>query len=720
MLFLALNRKFVIVLRSLGATPSSSTLLLFIVVEKEEMVGFFTEDASAYTAASPSSALSALASWGFFSSASDNDVDISAAASMWLALVGVFIGGATAAAFLLAWKLSSVLREPKWVRNAPVVPANSIFGLVMGTIIEYVKKGKFCRTFMQADQPDILRLHNGICGGIFRDMIIVKDPKVAKQILLEKTTKKPERGYRAFRRLTGYVGSPDFLSSRSHRDALYKRTRTVAYEAFMKRMYTRYDTDFLDTVFKFTERVGSKKDGRFSVVHEMHLIATSLITRIAFNEDSENMDYALFQSAVWIINDMVKRPQNCSLSFLDWIPTPTNFELWRRQKLLTDTIRTMINHKKKKPGDDVISVLLRDKQNTDNDLLGILSIFFFRGIRYDLKHNEHGALPPRSQPRRAAESETGRVSYHRRRKFGPDSQALPYVYLLAVIKETLRMFPAVPLFAREVTQTHDSGVCPRFKEASTFGASINVFGLHYNPKAWNKPKEFIPERWLDPSIDADRSEDDRLYCPFSIGKRACLGRQFAYVEMLTVISSLLQRYHISPTDDGASTVNMFEGGTLCVEEGLELVLTPYHNDVPQLITSPPISNEPVYTSEEVMKHHSSDDLWMIVDGGVYDLTNFAQGERGGHPGGAEILVTYAGADGTAEFDFINHSKFAHRLLSRYRIGKLSSDCAAKALRKEDSSRHVLGKKHALKKRRVTVSVIQDGLHSPPPLRYYKS
>ena len=97
---------------------------------------------------------------------------------------------------------------------------------------------------------------------------------------------------------------------------------------------------------------------------------------------------------------------------------------------------------------------------------------------------------------------------------------------------------------------------------------------------------------------------------------------------------------------------------------------------------------------------------MIVDGGVYDLTNFAQGERGGHPGGAEILVTYAGADGTAEFDFINHSKFAHRLLSRYRIGKLSSDCAAKALRKEDSSRHVLGKKHALKKRRVTVSVIQ--------------
>ena len=373
----------------------------------------------------------------------------------------------------------------------------------------------------------------------------------------------------------------------------------------MKRMYTRYDTDFLDTVFKFVERVGSKKDGRFSVVHEMHLIATSLITRIAFNEGQR--EHGLCPISVGGL-DHQRYGQKATkllaiISRLD--PNSYEFELWRRQKLLTDTIRTMIDHKKKKPGDDVISVLLRDKQNTDNDLLGILSIFFFAGfdttsntmsmVLYHLAHNP--------DVQRKARQDVFRI-------IGEENSAQIHKlfhmqYLLAVIKETLRMFPAVPLFAREVTQTHDSGVCPRFKEASTFGASINVFGLHYNPKAWNKPKEFIPERWLDPSIDADRSEDDRLYCPFSIGKRACLGRQFAYVEMLTVISSLLQRYHISPTDDGASTVNMFEGGTLCVEEGLELVLTPYHNDVPQLITSPPISNEPVYTSEEVMKHHSS-------------------------------------------------------------------------------------------------------------------
>ena len=36
-----------------------------------------------------------------------------------------------------------------------------------------------CRTFMHADQPDVIRLHNGIMSGQFRDMILVKDPKAS-------------------------------------------------------------------------------------------------------------------------------------------------------------------------------------------------------------------------------------------------------------------------------------------------------------------------------------------------------------------------------------------------------------------------------------------------------------------------------------------------------------------------------------------------------------
>jgi len=293
-------------------------------------------------------------------------------------------------------------------------------------------------------------------------------------------------------------------------------------------------------------------------------------------------------------------------------------------------------------------------------------------------------------------------------------------YLLAVIKETLRMFPTVPMVTREVTETHADGVCPRYKEETTFGVVLNFFGLHYNPKAWNKPNEFIPERWIDPSIDADRDPEQRLYCPFAIGKRACLGRQFAYIEMLTVVSMILQKYRIMPSKDGPPEIKIHEGGTLVVDHAMELALEPYvPGQVPAALTraSAPL-NEPEYTTTEVARHHTLSDLWMILDGGVYDVTKFANGEKGGHPGGFEVLVAYGGTDGTADFDFISHSKFARRLMSRYRIGKVKD--SHNLLVKEDQEKHILGEDIVRGRKRTTMAMAEGTWAEPPPMRNFKA
>ncbi|BGP16578.1 hypothetical protein JCM10213v2_004580 [Rhodosporidiobolus nylandii] len=55
------------------------------------------------------------------------------------------------------------------------------------------------------------------------------------------------------------------------------------------------------------------------------------------------------------------------------------------------------------------------------------------------------------------------------------------------------------------------------------------------------------------------------------------------------------------------------------------------------------------TGAEVAKHAAKDDLWMIIHGKVYDLTEFAPS----HPGGMRILLKYAGKDATAEYDPIH-------------------------------------------------------------------
>lgn len=51
------------------------------------------------------------------------------------------------------------------------------------------------------------------------------------------------------------------------------------------------------------------------------------------------------------------------------------------------------------------------------------------------------------------------------------------------------------------------------------------------------------------------------------------------------------------------------------------------------------------TREEVQKHCTADDAWIVVDGDVYDVTKFARL----HPGGKETLLEYAGRDATEDF-----------------------------------------------------------------------
>ncbi|CAG7850943.1 SubName: Full=Uncharacterized protein {ECO:0000313/EMBL:CCA74754.1} [Serendipita indica DSM 11827] len=68
---------------------------------------------------------------------------------------------------------------------------------------------------------------------------------------------------------------------------------------------------------------------------------------------------------------------------------------------------------------------------------------------------------------------------------------------------------------------------------------LNVVALHNNPKYWDDPYTFRPERFLG---DYNRY----AWLPFSACPRACIGRRFAEVEMLAVLALIVQRYEITP------------------------------------------------------------------------------------------------------------------------------------------------------------------------------
>lgn len=74
----------------------------------------------------------------------------------------------------------------------------------------------------------------------------------------------------------------------------------------------------------------------------------------------------------------------------------------------------------------------------------------------------------------------------------------------------------------------------------------------------------------------------------------------------------------------------------------------------------------IFTFEELASHNKADDLWMAIDGKVYDCTAFLDE----HPGGEEVLVDCGGMDATGPFDDIGHSDDAREALKSMLVGKL--------------------------------------------------
>ncbi|XP_046828222.1 cytochrome P450 4C1-like [Vespa crabro] len=126
-----------------------------------------------------------------------------------------------------------------------------------------------------------------------------------------------------------------------------------------------------------------------------------------------------------------------------------------------------------------------------------------------------------------------------------DPKCIPMTYddiksmklLERVIKETLRLFPAVPIIARKVTQ--DIKVIKNWTIPKGCSAVFLIYKLHRSAKYWPRPLVFDPDRFLP------ESNCSTYFFPFSYGRRNCIGQHVAMLEMATIIATLIKRFRIT-------------------------------------------------------------------------------------------------------------------------------------------------------------------------------
>ncbi|XP_069699694.1 cytochrome P450 4C1-like isoform X2 [Periplaneta americana] len=115
-------------------------------------------------------------------------------------------------------------------------------------------------------------------------------------------------------------------------------------------------------------------------------------------------------------------------------------------------------------------------------------------------------------------------------------------YLERVIKESLRLYPSVPMIGRELKEDVQIGsyTIPRGVTATT-----HIYSIHRNPDHFPNPEVFDPDNFL-PERVANRHP--YAYIPFSAGPRNCIGQKFALLEEKTMLAYILRNYEVRSLD----------------------------------------------------------------------------------------------------------------------------------------------------------------------------
>ena len=111
-----------------------------------------------------------------------------------------------------------------------------------------------------------------------------------------------------------------------------------------------------------------------------------------------------------------------------------------------------------------------------------------------------------------------------------------------VFRETLRLYPPVPMMVRETTRPE---VFRKRSVAPGAQMVISPWHVHRHTRLWDNPDEFDPGRWQS---EAGKQSAREAYLPFSLGPRVCPGAGFAMMEGVLMLARILRLCRVELTE----------------------------------------------------------------------------------------------------------------------------------------------------------------------------
>jgi len=316
------------------------------------------------------------------------------------------------------------------------------------------------------------------------------------------------------------------------------RQRRLAQPAFHRARVAAYGA----TMVEFAERaMRNWRSGETRDIHEdMMQITLQVVGKTLFNADLAHDAREVGET----LETLLKLAADFGKSILIplWVPTPRNLRARIGVRRIEKIIYRIIAQKRAEARDtgDLLSMLLavQDEDGsrmTDKQLRDETITLFLAG--HETTANALSwtiwllAQNPRAQKKFLDELDgilAGRA---------PSVEDIPkLIYTSHVLTESMRLYPPAWGMARLAIEPVEVA---GYKLAPGNGIACAQWVVHRDPRWFDEPEKFIPERWED---DLAKRLPRFAYFPFGGGPRQCIGNSFALMEATLILATVAQKF----------------------------------------------------------------------------------------------------------------------------------------------------------------------------------
>lgn len=332
----------------------------------------------------------------------------------------------------------------------------------------------------------------------------------------------------------------------------WRRQRKLAQPGFHKQRLK----GFADTMAECTEEMlagwDSSNSGALDLHAEMMALTLRIVGKTLFSTDLAG-DAAAVGDAISIGIKHANDYAESVIRMPPWLPTPNNLRFKQAVRVLDGMVLRIIEERRKSgtDGDDLLGMLMsaRDddgKGMTDQQLRDEVMTLVVAG--HETTANAlawtFDLLSRHPDADRSVHAEASAIDG----RIGIDE--LPRLsYTLRVVQESMRLYPPVWVFEREAIA---DDVIAGYAIPKGTVVAVSPWSLHRNPRYWENPEGFDPERFLPTAVEA---RPRCAYLPFATGPRQCIGNAFAMMELQIVLATVARRFRLSLVPGATSVVD---------------------------------------------------------------------------------------------------------------------------------------------------------------------